>query len=307
MRTMSSTNHHRVSLAGTFTATVTPFHDDADRSIDWAALDRLIDEQIAGGITGVVPCGTTGESPVLTHEEHAKVIERTVARAKGKCLVVPGTGSNSTREAIELSVEAERAGADAVMVVVPYYNRPTQEGLYQHFVTVAKAVRCPVVIYNIPGRTGIDLAADTLSRILDAAPNVVATKEATGNVVRAQELSRRHGDRLTILSGDDALTLPMMAVGASGVISVASNVLPKSVGDVTRAAARGDYATARKAHLALLPLYEAMFIEANPAPVKCALALRGKMKDVVRGPLVTVTEQTRKLVAKVIEPYAGTL
>jgi 4-hydroxy-tetrahydrodipicolinate synthase len=296
-----------MKLEGTFTAVVTPFREDAEQSIDWAAFDTVLDEQIAGGINGIVPCGTTGESPSLTHEEHAKVVLRTIERAKGKTLVVAGTGSNATREAIDLSRDAEKAGADAVMVVVPYYNKPTQEGLFRHFVAVAKAVRCPVVIYNIPGRTGIDLSADTLSRILEAAPNVLATKEATGNVLRAQELVRRHGDRLTVLSGDDALTLPMVACGARGVISVASNVLPRTVGDATRLALSGDVAAARKAHLALLPFYEAMFVEANPGPVKHALAHRGRIKDVVRGPLAPVTDATKKLIAKVLEPYAGSL
>lgn len=294
-----------MNLAGTYTALVTPFHDDAEQSIDWEAFDALVDAQIAGGITGLVPCGTTGESPALSHDEHAAVVARTVARAKGKALVFAGTGSNSTREAIELSKEAEAAGVDGVMVVVPYYNKPTQEGLYRHYVAVASAVKCPVIVYNIPGRSGVDLGADTLGRILSACPNVVATKEATGHVVRAQELHRRHGDRLTILSGDDALTLPMMACGAEGVISVASNLLPRAVGDVTRAALAGDFQTARRLHLALLPLYEAMFVEANPGPVKCALALRGAMRDTVRGPLAPVTEATRKVVAAAIAPFAG--
>lgn len=296
-----------MSLQGTFTAVVTPFKDDEAQSIDWDAFDELIDEQIAGGITGIVPCGTTGESPSLTHEEHAQVIARTVARAKGKTKVIAGTGSNSTREAIELSRAAEKAGVDAVMVVVPYYNKPTQEGLFRHYVAVAGAVKCPVVVYNIPGRTGIDLAADTLVRIVEACPNVTTTKEATGNVLRAQELVQRLGDRLTVLSGDDALTLPMIACGAKGVISVASNVLPKTVSDATRLALAGDMAAARTAHLALLPLFNGMFVEANPGPAKCALALRGRMKDVVRGPLAPVSASTRALVAKLIEPYASSL
>jgi len=294
-----------MSFQGTFTAVVTPFKDDDAQSIDWDAFDRLVDEQIAGGITGLVPCGTTGESPALSYEEQAAVIARTVGRAKGRVKVIAGTGSNSTRHTIELSRAAEKAGVDAVMVVVPYYNKPTQEGLYRHYVAVAASVKCPVIVYNIPGRTGIDLAADTLSRIVEASPNVTATKEATGNVLRAQELVARHGDRLTVLSGDDALTLPMIACGAKGVISVASNVLPRTVSEATRLALSGDMAAARKAHLALLPLFSGMFVEANPGPAKCALALRGRMKDVVRGPLAPVTAETRALIGKLIEPYAG--
>ena len=299
-----------MKLAGTFTALVTPFFDvseDAQQAIDWRAFDALIEQQIEGGITGLVPCGTTGESPALTHEEHGAVIRRTVARAKGRALVIAGTGSNATRQAAQLSREAQDAGADAVMVVVPYYNKPTQEGLFRHFVAVAGAVSCPVVVYNIPGRSSVDLSADTLSRIVDACPNVVATKEATGNVLRAQELVRRHGDRLSVLSGDDALTLPMMACGAVGVISVASNLLPRSVGDVTRAALAGEFALARARHLALLPLYEAMFVEANPGPVKAALAMRGCMSESVRGPLAPVSEATRAQISTLLAHFRGSL
>src|SRR5581483_5170604 len=212
-----------MNLFGTFTAVVTPF--SADRSIDWPAFDTLLRAQVAAKVAGVVPCGTTGESPALHAKEQLEVIGRTVLACKGKCLVVAGTGSASTEHAIELSKAAEKAGADAVMVVVPYYNKPTQAGLREHFVAVAASVKCPVVIYNIPGRTGIDLLPDTVASILDASPNVRGMKEATGNVLRCQELVRRFGDRLTVLSGDDSLTLPMIAVGARGVISVASNIL----------------------------------------------------------------------------------
>ena len=182
-------------IEGTYTALVTPFRDAPGEPIDWDALDALVDAQIAGGVAGLVPCGTTGESPTLSHEEHAQVIERTVKRgAKGRAQVVAGTGSNSTREADrDVAEHAERAGADAVMVVVPYYNKPTQEGLYRHFVEVAKSVQLPVVVYNIPGRTGADLAPETLARIAEAAPNVVATKEATGNVLRAQKIVQTMG------------------------------------------------------------------------------------------------------------------
>jgi 4-hydroxy-tetrahydrodipicolinate synthase len=216
-----------MKLEGTYTAIATPFSADA-KSVDLEALDALLDHQIKGGVTGIVPCGTTGESPTLSHAEQRDVIARTIAKAKGKAQVIAGTGSYSTEDAIEKSRHAEEAGADAVMVVVPYYNKPTQEGLVRHFVAVAKSVRCPVVIYNIPGRTGVDLSVDAMAKILEAAPNVVATKEATGNVLRAEQLAVRFGDRLTVLSGDDALTLPMIAVGAKGVISVASNVLRRS-------------------------------------------------------------------------------
>ncbi|HEY2518062.1 MAG TPA: 4-hydroxy-tetrahydrodipicolinate synthase, partial [Polyangiaceae bacterium] len=200
---------------GTYTALVTPFRED--QSIDWEAFDALVDAQIAGGVRGLVPCGTTGESPTLSHEEQLAVIARTVKRAAKRVHVLAGCGSNSTLEAVHLSREAERSGADAVMIVVPYYNKPTQDGLVQHFKTVAESVKCPVCLYNVPGRTSVDLLPDAVGRILEVAPNVVAIKEATGNVVRAQELARRFGSRLAILCGDDALTLPMVAAGASGV------------------------------------------------------------------------------------------
>ncbi len=300
---------------GTYTALVTPFRDEPGQPIDWDALDALIDAQIAGGVAGLVPCGTTGESPTLSHEEHGQVIERTVKRAKGRVQVVAGTGSNSTREALAMSQHAERVGADAVMLVVPYYNKPSQEGLYRHFVEVARSVRLPVVVYNIPGRSGTDLAPETLARIAEAAPNVVATKEATGNVLRAQKLVQTFGSRMAVLSGDDALTLAMVAVGARGVISVTSNVVPAEVSRATRLAieGRGDGASpappergrnsdeALRAHLALLPLHEAMFVEPNPAPAKAALALRGAIRDVVRSPLVTCTEATRKIIAAALD------
>jgi 4-hydroxy-tetrahydrodipicolinate synthase len=291
-------------IEGTYTALVTPFRDAPGEPIDWDAFDALIDAQIAGGITGLVPCGTTGESPTLSHEEHGKVVERTIARAKGNAQVIAGAGSNSTREAIEMAVHAERAGADAVMVVVPYYNRPTQDGLAAHFVAIAKSVKLPIVVYNIPGRTGTDLAAETLARIAEAAPNVVATKEATGNVLRAQKIVQTMGARMTVLSGDDVLTLPMIAVGARGVISVTSNLLPGDVSRATKLALDGKWDEARRAHLAMLPVHEAMFLEANPSPVKAALAMRGAMKDVVRGPLVVCTPGARKQLGAVLDAYS---
>ncbi len=291
-------------LQGTYTALVTPFHDDTAQTIDWDAFDALLEAQVAGGVSGIVPCGTTGESPTLSHEEHADVIERTVKRARGRVQVIAGTGSNSTREAIALSQHAARVGVDAVMVVVPYYNRPTQEGLYRHFVDVAASVRVPVVIYNIPARTGQDLAPETFARIAETAQNVVAIKEATGNVLRAQKIIQAMGARVTVLSGDDALTLPMIAVGAKGVISVTSNLLPAETVRATRLALEGGADDARRAHLALLPVHEAMFLEASPAPIKAALAMRRVSSGVVRPPLAPCTEPTRKAIAAALDAYA---
>jgi 4-hydroxy-tetrahydrodipicolinate synthase len=286
---------------GTYTALVTPFRED--QSIDWDAFDALIEAQIAGGVAGLVPCGTTGESPTLSHEEHLAIVARTVQRTAKRAYVLAGCGSNSTREAIHLSREAQRSNADAVMLVVPYYNRPTQDGMVAHYVAVAREVSCPVVVYNIPGRTGADLLPDTLGRIIDLAPNVVAIKEATGNVLRAQEIVRRFGVQMTVLSGDDALTLPMIAVGARGVISVTSNLLPASIVRATELALRGDRDEARRAHLALLPVHESMFIESNPAPVKAALAATGAMRDVVRGPLAPASQKARDAIAAALATW----
>lgn len=288
---------------GTYTALVTPFKDEPRKPIDWPAFERLVEMQITGGVQGLVPCGTTGESPTLSTDEQHEVIRRTVKLAESRVRVVAGTGTNSTEETIERSQTAERAGVHAVMVVVPYYNKPTQEGLCEHYVSVAHSVGCPVIVYNIPGRTGIDLTTDTLARICEAAPNVLAIKEATGNVLRAQEIVRVLGSRITVLCGDDALTLPMMATGAEGVISVTSNVLPGDVARVTTLAREGRWADAQRAHHALVPVHEAMFIESNPAPVKAALASRGICQVAVRGPLRAATENTRAKVSQVLESY----
>lgn len=292
-----------VRFQGTYTALVTPFRDDS--SIDWDAFDALVEAQIAGGVAGLVPMGTTGESPTLTHEEHLAVVARTVKKANGRVQVIAGCGSNSTHEAIHLTREAHRLGVTAAMLVVPYYNKPTQDGLVKHFATVAREVPCPVMAYNIPGRTGIDMAPETLGRILDEAPNVVAVKEATGNILRAQDLVRRFGSRLTVLSGDDALTLGMIAVGARGVISVTSNLLPAAVSRATELALNGDRDAALRAHLALLPVHESMFLESNPAPVKAALAAKGVMRDVVRGPLVPASAKTRDAIAAALSKLDG--
>jgi 4-hydroxy-tetrahydrodipicolinate synthase len=297
------------AFKGTYTALVTPFVDDGERSIDWAAYEALCQAQIDGGVSGLVPCGTTGESPVLDDEESLELVRRAAkvaaaARGRGKDVrVLAGTGSNSTKKTIQSSQKAVKAGADAVMVVVPYYNKPTQAGMLEHYVQVARSVDVPVVVYNIPGRTGIDLAADTLAKIAEACPNVVCTKEATGNVLRAQELAIKLGSRMTVMCGDDGLTVPMMAVGAKGVISVTSNLFPKEVSEVTRLALAGEWDAARKAHLDLVPVHEAMFLEANPGPVKAALAAKKRMTDAVRGPLVRVTDATREKLARVVEAY----
>ncbi|KYF60063.1 4-hydroxy-tetrahydrodipicolinate synthase, partial [Sorangium cellulosum] len=241
----------QLPLSGTLTALVTPFTPDGE-AVDFQALDALVEAQIAGGVSGLVPCGTTGESPTLTEAETTAVVRRVVEAARGRAPVIAGTGSFSTKKTIDASRAALAAGADGVMIVMPYYSKPSQDGLREHLLAVAKAVSAPIVLYNIPGRTGVDLSAETTERVCAAAPNVVAIKDATGHVLRCQELARRLGDRLTVLCGDDALTVAMMALGAKGVISVTSNVLPRETSAVTRKFLAGDLAGARAAHLSLL-------------------------------------------------------
>ncbi len=282
-------------LRSTYTALVTPFSPDGD-AVDLAALEALVEAQIQGGVAGLVPCGTTGEAPTLTEEEQVQVIARVVSAAKGRVPVLAGTGSFSTKKTIAASKAALAAGADGVMIVMPYYNKPSQEGLRQHVLAIAKAVPAPIVLYNIPGRSVVDLSAETTAKICEQAPNVVGLKDATGNVLRCQELKRLLGDRLTVLCGDDGLTLPMMSVGAAGVISVTSNVRPREVSEVTRRFQDGDLEGARRQHFALLPLHGLLFVEPNPAPAKAALSAAGKMSASVRLPLAPATEGVTKQV-----------
>lgn len=288
---------HRID--GTWTALVTPFSPDG-AEIDLAALDRLVEDQIQGGVSGLVPCGTTGEAPTLDEAEQILVIERVVAAAKGRVPVFAGTGSFSTKKTIAASKAALAAGADGVMIVMPYYSKPSQDGMREHVLAVARAVAGPIILYNVPSRTIADLAADTTARLCEAASNVVAIKDATGNVLRCQELKRRLGDRLTVMCGDDGLTVPMMSVGASGVISVTSNVRPRATSEVTRLARENAWERARQAHLALLEVHGLMFVEPNPAPAKAALAAEGKMNAAVRLPLVPASEGLRRQVEEAL-------
>jgi 4-hydroxy-tetrahydrodipicolinate synthase len=269
------------TFSGVITALVTPFRDGA---VDEEALRRLVDEQIAGGVDGLVPVGTTGESPTLTFEEHIRVIEVVVKAARKRVPVIAGTGSNSTREAIELSQAAKEKGADGLLLVTPYYNKPGQDHLYRHFKAVVEAVPLPTVVYNVPGRTACDLLPETLARLCDL-PQIVAVKEATGSPLRAMQVIARVGDRLTVLSGDDAVAFPLFALGAQGVISVVSNVAPADFSAMWDAAAAGDWKRARALHYKLLPLSEGLFVETNPIPVKAALAMMGRIADELRPPL----------------------
>ncbi len=289
-----------ISLSGTFTALVTPFVTGGD-AVDFSALEALVEAQIEGGVSGLVPCGTTGESPTLTDEEQIAVIKRVVEVNRGRVPVIAGTGSFSTKKTITASKAALHAGADGVMIVMPYYNKPSQDGMREHVLAIAREVSSPIVLYNIPGRSVVDLSTETTAQICDKAPNVVGLKDATGNVLRCQELKKRLGDRLTVLSGDDALTLAFGSVGAAGVISVTSNVKPREVSAVTTALLANDYVKARALHFALVELHNVMFIEPNPAPAKAALASLGKMTDVVRLPLVSASPATKQ---KVVDALA---
>ena len=286
-------------IEGTWTAIVTPFSPDGGE-VDLAALDTLVEDQIAGGVSGLIPCGTTGEAPTLDEGEQIAVIQRVVAAARGRVPVFAGTGSFSTKKSIAASRAAIEAGADGVMVVMPYYNKPSQDGLREHVLAVARAVAGPIILYNVPSRSVVDLTAEATARICEAAPNVVAIKDASGNVLRCQELKRRLGDRLTVMCGDDALTVAMMAVGARGVISVTSNVRPRAVSEVTRLVLEDAWDRARAAHLALLEIHGLMFVEPNPAPAKAALAAAGKMNDSVRLPLVAASEGLRRQVTEAL-------
>jgi len=271
-----------MTFAGAHTALVTPFRDG---QFDVQAFRQLIEEQIAGGISGIVPVGTTGESPTLDHDEHLKVVETAVQTAKKRCLVIAGTGSNATGEAISLTRAAEKAGADAALLVAPYYNKPSQEGLYRHFKAIAESVQIPIVLYSIPGRCGIEIGVETTLRLASDLKNIVAIKEAGGSVERVNQLRNALPAGFQILSGDDSLTLPFMSVGAVGVISVASNIIPAVVADLVRHYLSGDSAKALEIHLKYYPLFKDLFIEPNPVPAKFALARLGKMSPDVRLPL----------------------
>src|SRR5213595_2070717 len=285
---------------GTFTAVVTPFRNG---DIDFAAFEKLVEAQIAAGITGLVAVGTTGESPTLTHDEKREVIERTIKIAKGRCQVIAGAGTNSTRDSIEAAKFAEKAGADGALLVAPYYNKPSQEGLFRHFKAIADATKLPVMLYNIPGRCAVDIAADTVVRLAETCRNIVSIKEASGSVERVGELRRRLPQEFTILSGDDSLTLPFMAVGAAGVVSVASNLFPAEVCAFVRACESGDFKSAATLHRKLLPLFKDLFIEPNPVPVKTALGWRGAMLGEVRLPLCEMTAANQAHLRKTLQEF----
>jgi 4-hydroxy-tetrahydrodipicolinate synthase len=287
-------------FTGTHTALVTPFTKDG--KVDEPRLRQIVEQQIAAGIDGLVPCGTTGESPTLSHEEHNHVIELVVRFAAKRCKVIAGTGSNSTDEAIFMTQYAKKVGADASLQVAPYYNKPSQAGLYAHFRAIAEAVEIPLILYNIPGRCGVDISNDTTARLRHDLPQyIVGLKEATGVVDRVSQLRGMVDREFCILSGDDSLTLPMMSVGAAGVISVVSNVIPREVTEMTHAALKGDFERAGRIHAKLFPLFKDLFIETNPVPVKAAMAMMGLIEETYRLPLVPMADTNRAQVKKTLQ------
>jgi 4-hydroxy-tetrahydrodipicolinate synthase len=272
-------------FSGALSALITPFRDGA---VDEKAFRDLIEWQIGEGVDGIVPCGSTGESATLSHEEHDRVVKIAVEQARGRVPVVAGTGSNATAEAIRLTAHAREAGADGVLMISPYYNKPTQDGIYQHYKAVAAAVDIPIVVYNIPGRTGSNIAPETFAHLAEI-KRVVAVKEASGVMDQTSDIIRLCGERLAILSGDDSLTLPIMALGGKGVIATISNVMPRAIHELAAAALSGDFAHARRIHYHMLPLMRALFLETNPIPVKQACALMRRCQNEVRLPLVPMT------------------
>jgi len=286
-------------FTGSMVALVTPFRKGR---LDEKALRSLIEFQIREGTSVIVPCGTTGESATLSYEEHDHVIELTVKAARGRVPVVAGTGSNSTEEAIALTRHAKKTGVDGALLICPYYNRPTQEGLFQHFKAVAKAVDLPLVLYNIPSRTGVNLLPSTAARLLEFR-TIVGIKESSGNPQQISDLIHLCGDRLVVISGDDALTLPIIALGGKGVISVAANLVPRDCAELVKAAVKGDLERARRLHYRMSSLVEALFLETNPVPVKTALKIMGRCDAEVRLPLCPMTKANREKLEKAIKDY----
>lgn len=287
-----------MSYQGVFTALVTPF--TAQGAVDDAALKRLVDEQIAAGVSGLVPMGTTGESPTLSHEEHLDVVAKVVRWAAGRVPVIAGTGSNSTEEALHLTRKAKELGASASLQVVPYYNKPNQEGMYRHFWAIAEAVDLPLIVYNIAGRTGKNMETDTLMR-LAVHKNIVGVKEASGDLGQMMEVLARRPQGFTVLSGDDNLLFPLLALGGDGVISVASHLVPRDLVQLVAEAQAGRFAAARDIHYRLLPLFKALFVDTNPIPVKTALAFQGRMTEMFRLPMCPMDEPKRATVKAVLK------
>jgi 4-hydroxy-tetrahydrodipicolinate synthase len=275
---------------GVFTALVTPFRDG---EVDEPALRELVEHQVAAGVDGVVPCGSTGEAATLSHAEHGRVVEIVVQAARRRVQVLAGTGSNNTRESIELTRHAKAVGADGALLISPYYNKPTQEGIVAHYAAIARDTGFPLVVYNIPGRTASNILPATLARLADV-EHVVGVKESCGDIVQISEVVAQCPEGFSVLSGDDALILPVLAVGGRGVVSTTSNVAPQEILELVRSFRAGDHARALRVHQRLLPLFRALFCETNPIPVKAALALQGRIRDEIRLPLTKLTQPNRE-------------
>jgi len=287
----------RATFQGSIVAMVTPFRNG---EVDELKVRELVDFHVTHGTDAIVPCGTTGESPTLSHDEHKRVVELVVEAARGRVTVIAGTGSNSTAEAIDLTSHAKKAGANGALVVNPYYNKPTQEGLYRHFRAVAEAVEIPILVYNIASRTAVNVETDTLARLAKDCPNIVGVKEASGSLDQMTQVILACGSDFCVLSGDDNLTLPLMSVGGRGVISVVANLVPRETAELTHAALAGDWKLARELHLKLFPLSRAMFIETNPIPVKEAMAMMGMIAPEFRLPMCPMTEPNRQRLKAVL-------
>lgn len=288
----------RKKFQGTGTALVTPFKNDG--SLDEAALRRLVDYQVKGGVEALIPVGTTGESPSLSHAEYERVFQVVKEQAKGKVKIFGGAGSNSTHVAIEHTKLAKKMGLDGALIVGPYYNKPTQEGYFQHYRAIAEAVDIPIIIYNVPGRTGGNIEAATTLRLAEEIPNIIAVKEASGNFAQIMEVARNKPKDFSLLSGDDALTLPLVSVGGDGCISVVANETPRDFSDMVRACLKGGWKKALALHNKLLPLMNVNFIESSPIPVKAALAMMGMIEEVYRLPLVRISEKNREKLRSVL-------
>jgi 4-hydroxy-tetrahydrodipicolinate synthase len=286
-------------FSGAFTAIVTPFRDG---EVDEAAFRALIRFNIDGGVSGLVPCGTTGESPTLSHDEHQRVIEIAVKEVAGQVKVIAGTGSNSTDEAISLTRHAKKVGADGALMVSPYYNKPTQEGLFQHYKAVAEAVDIPIIVYNIQGRTAINVENQTMAK-LSKLPNIVGVKEASGSILQMSEVIRLCGPEFDVLSGDDQMTFPLMALGGKGVISVVTNIAPQKMVGLASEMLAGNVDAARSIHFDVFELCQTMFVETNPIPVKAALGLMGKIKTEYRLPLCPPSQANLEKIKAVLERY----
>jgi 4-hydroxy-tetrahydrodipicolinate synthase len=288
-----------VMFKGSIVAIITPFKDN---KVDEECYRELIEIQIEAGTSAIVPCGTTGESATLTMQEHGRVIDIAVEAVNKRVPVIAGTGGNSTREAIELTEHAKKAGADATLQVTPYYNKPTQEGLYQHFKAIAEAAPLPQVLYNVPGRTSVNMLPETVARLAEL-PEVVAIKEASGDLVQMAEIVRLVGDKVTLLSGDDNVILPVLGIGGKGVISVVANIVPRDTADVIEAWEDGNFDKAKELFYRLFPLCQAMFYETNPIPVKTSLALMGKISEEMRLPLAPMSPANRERLQKALKDY----